>query len=126
MINKYDYVFFKYISLHYDNLFLSKIVNKHERGMTLLERRHLLDFLEGFKKPKNVRGILLVYVIFKRLRKNTHIDELGKDLVEKLTLNNEKKLLTYYTELVRVLKQLDIPPLEINPQVVENIKYYMG
>lgn len=120
-MNYHDYVFLLYMSKYYDHTIFNRILKEAERGMSLAQRKKARDTIKEVKKPKRPRAVMLIYIIFKRTRAHSHVDELGHILGEELKDLPRKEIEKAYKELKRLMEELGLPELEVNKNAVRNV-----
>jgi len=125
MINEFDYIFLKYIKRHYDNKILDKLIKDYEKGLSLVKRRQIKKYINSIEKVVNYKELLFVYILFKRTRENSYVDELQKELYSDIGDTSKKEMSGWYFELKGLLDELNLPPLQPTRQVVENINFYL-
>lgn len=123
-MNNNDYIFLKYIEKYYTNDILVLLITKHEKGISLLKRKQIQEFINSQPELTNPKELLFIYIIFKRTRANNYVDELGKQLFNTIGKVSKKTLFQWYAELQKVLKNLNLPNLEVSKQVKNNINFY--
>lgn len=123
-MNQFDYIFLKYIDRFYQNVFLEKLIEQYEKGLSKKERRKSLLYVNKFDKPRSIEHLLFLYIMFKRTARNGYIDELAKELSVKLKDTPNKEWKKKYKQLNALLELLEIPPLEVSKQVVKNINEF--
>lgn len=116
-----DYVFLLYIDQFYDHKIFDKIMELAQKGMSLKQRKRAREQIKGVDKPKHTKYLILMYIIFKRRRENSYVDQLGDILFEDLSPTKQKKLNKAYAELQRIHDELKLPELEVTKQVISNI-----
>lgn len=124
-MNKEDYIFLKYIDRFFNNRFLSILINEYERGISLLERRKIKDYVDDKPKLEDAENILFLYILFKKTKENTHVHELEKTLAKrfnKLTLKEGRDL---YKKLKGVLNILELDEPTVSPDVIKNVRQYI-
>jgi hypothetical protein len=123
-MNKQDYIFCQYINLYIENVYLDKLIEKYEKGVGMMERKTIQDFVKEQDPPDNPEGLMFMYIIFKRTRPNSYIDQLGKSLAEHVSNFSNKELEQLHKDLKEFLTTFGIDELVINKQVISNIKHY--
>ena len=125
MINEYDYIFLKYINTLYENPILEKLIKRYEKGLSLVKRRQIRKYIDSVEPIQKYKEMLFMYILFKRTRKNTYIDELQKELYKEFDGTTKKELGRWYFDLKLLLDELNLPRIEPTKQVIRNINYYL-
>lgn len=120
--------FFEFLSRRINNVFLEKILEKHQDNVPLPQRKYINDLVDEIKveiKEDDINPIALIYCLHVEKVKEGYMDMFVKELLAETEFDlTEENVGRYHKKLQEILEKMNLPKLSLDVVVAKNIASY--